>query len=199
VQCGQYCAVKRERLAFLADSPFYTQRFAYYVGRRCRSATIKDIAEEVRLDWDAVKARDKQHLRAQLQHAGTPGPKAIGIDEILIRKGHTYRSIVGDLIRRCPLWFGGQDRSEASTDRFYPFPGKKKPKMIRLSVVAMWKAFGASTRHHAPQAAVLFDKFHVPRHLGNALDTSRKREYGPVQGKPRTYLKGQEYILMAHP
>jgi hypothetical protein len=34
--------VKRERLAFLADSPFYTKRFAHYVGRRCRSTTIKD-------------------------------------------------------------------------------------------------------------------------------------------------------------
>jgi transposase len=37
----------------------------------------------------------------------------------------------------------------------------------------------------APQAAILFDKFHVLRHLGKALDTIRKREYGRLQGKPR--------------
>ncbi len=37
--CGK---VKRERLDFLADNPLYTKRFAYYVGRRCRSATIKE-------------------------------------------------------------------------------------------------------------------------------------------------------------
>jgi len=80
VQCRQCGAVKRERLAFLADNPFYTQRFAYYVGRRCRAATIKDIAEELRLDWDAVKELDKQYMRAQLKRAGTPGPNAIGID-----------------------------------------------------------------------------------------------------------------------
>jgi hypothetical protein len=49
--------VKRERLALLADNPLYTQRFAYYVGRRCRSATIKDIAEELRLDWNAPRGR----------------------------------------------------------------------------------------------------------------------------------------------
>ena len=41
--------MKRERLDFLADNPFYTKRFAYYVARRCRQATIKDIAEELRL------------------------------------------------------------------------------------------------------------------------------------------------------
>ena len=140
VQCRQCGAVKRERLAFLADNPFYTQRFAYYVGRRCRSATIKDIAEELRLDWDAVKELDKQYMRAQLQRAGTPGPKAIGIDEISIRKGHTYRIVVSDLIRRARLWFGGQDRSEASMDEFYRFLGEKKAKKIRLAVMDMWKA-----------------------------------------------------------
>jgi len=47
--------VKREPLAFLADNPFYTKRFAFYVGRRCVSATIKDVAQELHLDWHAVK------------------------------------------------------------------------------------------------------------------------------------------------
>ena len=198
VQCRQCGAVKRERLAFLADNPFYTQRFAYYVGRRCRSATIKDIAEELRLDWDAVKELDKQYMRAQLKRAGTPGPQVIGIDEISIRKGHTYRIVVSDLIRRRPIWFGGQDRSEASMDEFYRFLGEKKAKKIRLAVMDMWKAFGTSTRRHAPQAAILFDKFHVLRHLSQALDTVRKREYGRLQGKSRTLIKGQKYTLLAH-
>jgi Helix-turn-helix domain of transposase family ISL3 len=57
----RYCGkVKRERLDFLADNPLYTRRFAYYVGRRCRSATIKDVAAELKLDWHTVKALDQQ-------------------------------------------------------------------------------------------------------------------------------------------
>ena len=40
VRCKRCGAVKRERLDFLADNPFYTERFAYYVGQRCRSAPI---------------------------------------------------------------------------------------------------------------------------------------------------------------
>ncbi len=84
----------RERLEFLADNPLYTKRFAYYVGRRCRSSTIKDVAEELLLDWGSVKELDKQYMRAQLAKAGAPAPKAIGIDEISIRKGHTYRIVV---------------------------------------------------------------------------------------------------------
>lgn len=199
VYCRQCAAVKRERLEFLADNPFYTQRFAHYVGRRCRSATIKDIAEELRLDWDAVKELDKQYMRAQLKRAGTPGPKVIGIDEISIRKGHTYRIVVSDLERHRPIWFGGQDRSEASMDEFYQFIGEKKARKIRLAVMDMWKPFRNSTTRHAPQAAVLFDKFHIMRHLGEALDKVRKHEYARLDGKSRTFIKGQKYALLSHP
>ena len=81
VVCRRCGKVKWERLDFLADNPLYTKRFAYFVGRRCRQATIKDVAKELALDWHAVKA--------QLARAGTPGPRVIGIDEIAIRKGHS--------------------------------------------------------------------------------------------------------------
>ena len=53
MRCG---TVKQERLAFLADNPFYTKRFAFYVGRRCRASPIRDVAKELRLDWHTVKA-----------------------------------------------------------------------------------------------------------------------------------------------
>ena len=64
----------------------------------------------------------------------------------------------------------------------------------------MWKAFRNSTRkpEHAPQAAILFDKFHVLRHLGEALDTVRKAEYDRVTGKDRRCIKGQKYTRLSH-
>jgi transposase len=190
--------VKRERLDFLAENPRYTKRFAYYVGKRCRASTIQDIAEELGLHWQTVKDLEKQYMREQLRRAGTPGPKVIGIDEISIRKRHTYRIVVSDLVRMRPIWFGGQDRSEASMDRFYQGLGPKKTAGIRLAVMDMWKAFRNSTERHAPQADVLFDKFHVLRHLGAALDTVRKSEYARLSGKDRRFIKGQKYTLLAH-
>src|SRR5712692_150517 len=66
VDCRECGGVKRERLAWLADNPFYTKRFAFYVGRRCRAATIQDVAKELHLDWKTVKELEKQYMRAQL-------------------------------------------------------------------------------------------------------------------------------------
>ena len=197
VQCRSCAGVKREQLAFLADNPFYTKRFAYYVGRRCRQATIKDIAEELNFHWETIKTLEKQYMRAQLARAGRPGPKAIGIDEISIRKGHTYRIVVSDLIRRRPIWFGGEDRKEASMMQFYDWLGEKKSRGIRLAVMDMWKPFRNATVTRAPQAAVLFDKFHIMRHLGDALDEVRKSEYSRLSGRDRSYIKGQKYTLLS--
>ena len=159
--------------------------------------TISDVAREVHLDWRAIKELDKQYMREQLRRIGTPGPKAIGIDEISIRKGHTYRIVVSDLIRRRPIWFGGEDRSEASMALFYDWLGDKKSRGVRLAVMDMWKPFRNATLARAPQAAILFDKFHIMRHLGEALDKVRKSEYARLSGKDRRYIKGQKYTLLS--
>ena len=159
--------------------------------------TISDVAREVHLDWRAIKELDKQYMREQLRRIGTPGPKAIGIDEISIRKGHTYRIVVSDLIRRRPIWFGGEDRSEASMAQFYDWLGDKKSRGVRLAVMDMWKPFRNATLARAPQAAILFDKFHIMRHLGEALDKVRKSEYARLSGKDRRYIKGQKYTLLS--
>src|SRR4030081_421589 len=115
VECRRCGKVKQERLDFLADNPFYTKRFAHYVGQRCRAAPIKDVAKDLALD--------KQYMEAQLKRVGTPGPQVIGVDEISIRKGHDYRIVVSDLVRGRPIWFGGEDRSEASMSGFYAWLG----------------------------------------------------------------------------
>jgi len=196
VDCRHCGKVKRERLEFLADNPRYTKRFAFEVGRRCRSASIRDVANELRLDWHTVKELDKQYMRAQLAKAGTPAPSVIGIDEVSIRKGHDYRIVVSDLLRARPIWFGGRDRSEASLAEFYQWLGRKRGR-IGLAVMDMWKPFRNATAVSAPQAAILFDKFHILRHLGEALDQVRKKEYARLSGKERRYIKGQKYTLLS--
>jgi transposase len=199
VSCQSCDAVKQEKLPWLANNPFYTKRFAFYVGRRCRSATIRDVARELRLDWKTVKTLEMEYMRAQLRRAGTPGPKVIGIDEISIGRGHNYRIVVSDLIRGRPIWFGGTDRSEKSLDLFFQWLGPRKCRGIRLAVMDMWKPFRNSTLKagNAPQAGILYDKFHILKHLNEALDKVRKSEYARLSGTDRRFIKGQKYTLLS--
>ena len=151
----------------------------------------------MRLDWHAVKDLDKLYMREQLRLAGPPVPRVIGVDEISIRKGHSYRIIVSDLEARRAIWFGGAGRTEADMDLFYASLGKENAEKIRLAVMDMWKAFRNSTKKNAPQAAILFDKFHVVKHLSDALDDIRRSEYKRVTGDDRSFIKGQRYVLLS--
>jgi transposase len=137
-------------------------------------------------------------MQEQLKRAGKPRPSVIGVDEVSLRKGHTYRIVISDLEKRKPIWFGGKDRTEESMDLFYMEIGSKKAARIRLAVMDMWKAFENSTRKLAPQAAILYDKFHVIRHLQEALDKIRKQEYARLSGEDRGFIKGQKYTLLSH-
>ncbi len=79
-----------------------------------------------------------------------------------------------DLEARRPIWFGGDDRSEKGMDEFFAFLCEESSKNIAVAVMDMWKPFRNPTSRNAPQASILFDKFHIIRHLGEALDKVRK-------------------------
>lgn len=190
--------MKQERLEFLSTNAAFTHRLAISIGALCRTMTISDVAKRMNLDWHTVKELEKVYMKEQLKKQGPPSPEVIGIDEISTKKRHTYKIVVSDLEKKIPIWFGGDDRSELSMDQFYAFLGEEKSANIRLAVMDMWKPFRKSTMEKAPQAAILFDKFHVIRHLGIALDKVRKQEYARVSGKNRKFIKGQKFILLSH-
>ena len=60
----------------------------------------------------------------------------------------------------------------------------------------MWKAFRNSVQTHAPQAQILFDKFHILRNLAAAMDQVRRAEYTRVATKDRAFIKG--HTLLSH-
>ena len=198
VDCRVCGTVKQERLNFLSSNSKFTRRLALSIGALCRTMPIKEVARRMKLHWHTVKEIEKEYMREQLNKAGSPKPQVIGIDEISIKKGHSYRIVVSDLEKRRVIWFGGKDRTESSMDEFYAFLGHENASRVRLAVMDMWKPFRKSTQSNAPQAAILFDKFHIIRHLGDALDKVRKAEYARMTGSQRKFIKGQKYILLSH-
>jgi transposase len=88
-------------------------------------------------------------------------------------------------------------RPAAHESPFYISVPAKKSEGIRLAVMDMRKPFRNVTAERAPKAAILFDKFHIMRHLSDALDEVRKSEYARLSGRQRRFLKGQKYTLLS--
>lgn len=197
VKCKKTKKVRQEKFDWLGNNSSFTKRFAWYVGKRCQSSTIKEVAEEMRLDWKTVKNLEKEYMNEKLARADEVEPEVIGVDEISVRKGHNYVIVVSDLIKKRPIWIGGDDRSENSMNVFYKRLGAEKCKKIRLAVMDMWKAFENSAKKNIPQASILYDKFHIIRHLNESLDKVRKNEYKKVSESNRKFIKGQKYTLLS--
>jgi transposase len=106
--------------------------------------------------------------------------------------------VVADLDQRRPIWLGGQGRTEEDLQRFFDQMGPERCQTIELAVMDMWKAFRNATLKNAPGAQIVYDKFHVMRHLSDALDQVRRSEYKRVNEKERKFIKGQRYTLLSH-
>ena len=197
VRCSGCGGVHVERLDWLAQNPRYTERFALHVGRLCTSMSNKAVAELERLHDSTVKDLSKLYMQEQVRRAGRLRPRAIGIDEIAVRKGHDYRVVVSDLDQGRPIWMGGNGRTQADVEQFFAQLGSKASDGIELVVIDMWRPFRNAVRDKAPNAAIVFDKFHIMRHLSKALDQVRRDEYRRLQGKDRSWIKGQRYTLLS--
>ena len=190
VHCRKCGKVKREGLEWLPTTRS-TPSASRLRGRRCR-ATHRSRT------WPRSSSRLAHGQGAgQAIHGGAAEeggharPRVIGIDEISIRKGHTYRIVVSDLKRRRRSGSAVRPLRE-SMATILSLLGEKKCRDIRLAVMDMWKPFRNATNTHAPQAAILFDKFHIMRHLGEALDKVRKREYARLSGRRPQFHQGSE-------
>jgi len=197
ISCPRCRAVFVERLDWLAKNPRYTRRFALHIGELCREATNLSVAQRERLHDSTVKELDKEYMALQVARAGSPAPRVLGVDEISIRRGHDYRVVVSDLERGRPIWVGGRGRSEADLDLFFVDLGPRKTRRIKLAVMDMWKPFRKSVQKHVPGVRIVFDKFHIMRHLGEALDKVRRSEYRRLSGEDRSFIKGQRYTLLS--
>jgi len=199
VECDRCNAVKTETLTWLAESGRFTKRFEEKVGRMARQMPLTELAEFNQISWDQAWRMELEYMRELIKkYPPASSIRVIGVDEISIRKGHTYKVVVADLDEQRPIWIGGEGRTKEDLDLFYAEIGKERSQGIALAVMDMWKAFRNSTAEHAPQARIVFDKFHVLRHLSDALDEIRRQEYKRVNEKERKYIKGQRYTLLSH-
>ena len=117
-----------------------------------------------------------------LAHRDLTGVTHIGIDEISRKKGHVYVTNVYDLARKRLLW-SGEGRREATLEAFFDFLGPTRTAALEGVCCDMWQPYINIIKTRAPQAVLVFDKFHIVSHLMQAVDQVRRdeiREKGPA-------------------
>jgi transposase len=117
-----------------------TRRLARYIYQLCRVMTVTDVARHLDLDWKTVKDIDKYYLEREYGQPDLNGLRVLAVDEISIRKGHRYLTVVLDYLTGRVV-FVGKDRKADTLKRFFNQLTDKQRDGIEAIAMDMWNPF----------------------------------------------------------
>lgn len=138
--CPQCQGIHIEDLELFHPYLRVTRRMAQYVYQLCRILTVSDVARHLGLNWKTVKDIDKYYLERDYGQPDLNGLRILAVDEISIRKGHRYLTVVLDYLSGRVV-FVGKDRKSKSLKRFFNQLNAKQRNGIEAVVMDMWDPF----------------------------------------------------------
>jgi transposase len=178
----------------------FTALFEALVIDWLHEASFAAVARQLRLTWEAVAGIQDRAVRRGLARRERRPVKQIGIDETSFQKRHEYVTTVNDLGEGVVLHVA-DDRKQESLDAFYEEFGEERCQGLEAVVMDMWTPFINSTRHYVPEAdrKIVFDKFHVAKNLGDAVDRVRRQENRELRAEGDERLVKTKYLWLSNP
>ena len=189
------CGVRTEQLPFLEGKHPYTRRFSQAVARDCEDAAVRRVASKWGLSAPTVRRIDKRALEEWSRSRPRKPLRWMGVDEIFWKKGGCL-TVVCDLETGGPIC-GGPDRKKETLDRFFAekLPPRRR-RAVRAVCVDMWQPYLLSLKEHLPKVAIVFDKFHVMKHVNHAVDETRRQECFGQGGRLRAVVRGKRWLFL---
>lgn len=197
VACAR-CGPKLERLNWLEPYARVTRRLGESVAQLCGVASIRHVAGFFGLDWKTVKELDFASMERRLGPVELDGLQVIGMDEFAIQKGHRYATVIVEPTRKRVLWVG-RGRGREDVRPFFELLGPQRCKQLRAAVMDMNAGYELEVKRHCPQAAIVFDLFHVVAKYGReVIDRVRVDRANELRAdKPaRRVVKGARWLLL---
>ncbi len=180
----------------------FTRRFAEQVYRLTTITTNTEAGWFLGLDDEVVYRIDRAILQEKADDllVPTPAPKAMSVDEVAWKKGHSYVTNVVDIDRRIVIW-NHDKHGKSVLDAFYESLTEKERAEIEVVACDGARGFLSTSRQYAENALIVLDHFHVKSYLSAALDDVRKQELAKAKrDKTQEELTGllhckQRFIL----
>ena len=182
VSCPRCNGVHVEAMPWVSGKQRMTRALMVTLAIWTRVLPWKQVARLFRCAWGTVATAVEEAVAYGLKHRDLEGLTHIGIDEISRKRGHVYVTNVYDLGNKRLVW-SGEGRSKETLEAFFEFLGPEKTAALDGICCDMWQPYIDTIKERAPQAVLVFDKFHIVRHLMEAVDQVRRdeiREKGPA-------------------
>jgi len=162
------------------------------------AATIEQARILLRLTWESVqrimdRAVERGMLRRKIEDL-----RYVGMDEKSFGRGHDYVSVLTDIDGSRVLdVVPGHDG--AAADSLWNTLSNDQKGTIEAVAMDMWPAFETSATKNVPQAEIVHDRFHISKHLGEAVDKIRRQENKSLVQDGDETLKGTKQLWLYNP
>jgi len=196
VACAR-CGVRVEQIAWLDGRRHLTLALRRYAEALLQLLPVKHVADLLGLHWHTVKQIDKQRLEREVTEPDRRRLRYLLMDEFALHKGHRYATIVSCAETQQVIWVG-EGRSRQAIRPFFDWLGEA---CARIEAVGMDMntAFDLEVQVHCPQAAVVYDLFHVIAKFGREVidrvrvdQANRLRDDRPA----RQVIKRSRWLLL---
>lgn len=195
VNCSK-CGVKTIAVPWGDKHSRFTLMFeAFAIDVLQCAGSVKAGAALLGLSWDAAHEIMKRAVARGLAKRDLKGIRHLGIDEKSFGKGQDYISVMSDP-KGSRVIEVAEGRTEDSAGILWNSLSDEQKKQIAAVSIDMWQAYKNSVAHHAPQAEIVFDRFHISKHLNEGLDRVRREEHRELMKRGDDRLKGMRYHVL---
>jgi transposase len=156
------------------------------------SRSISEAAGLLGLGWEQVHGVMQRAVKRGLLRRQAEPMRYLGMDEKSIARGHQYATVLTDL-EGSRVWEVTPGRKEADAQAALSSLTAEQKQEVEAVAMDMWPAYENSVKAALPRAVVVHDKFHVSKHLNEAVDKVRKAEHRRLMSQGDETLKGTKY------
>jgi len=192
--------IRQLRVAWAEPGSRFTALFEALAIDWLKQASLSAVAKQLRISWDEADGIMARAVERGLARRQLEPPRYVGVDETSFQKRHEYVTVASDL-ERAQVLYVGDDRGQEALDGFWRSWTPEQRARIEAVAMDMWEPYIRSTRAYLADAEqkIVFDKFHVAQHLGQAVDEVRKREHRDRMAAGDPILKGTKYDWLRSP
>ena len=176
VNCPQ-CGVVVEQVPWSEGKHRLCLGFRLFLAHWARKLSWQDTALSFGVSWADVYAAVQWVVDYGLQHRVLGGIRAIGIDEICVRVGHGFWTLMYQIDAGATrlLWIG-HDRTRETLLRGLTSLGEEVCQGLRYICTDMWAPYLSAVRERLPWVLHVLDRFHIRKQMNEAINEIRKDE-----------------------
>lgn len=164
--------------------------------QQCR--TVRGAARLARITEDAADGVMRRAVERGLMRRELEPPLILGFDEKAIRRGHRYATILTDMEKGSVIDLVEGRTKEAALHLLDLLP-EGGSGTVQAVAMDMWPAYIAAVEQSLPEAAIVFDRFHIKKHLNEAVDKIRRQEHRRLSAAGNLTLTGTKYLWLRRP